>query len=259
MLPTNHHLHRCDPSCCGCPICNHRDKDFIHILSCAHPSRAAWRNSMLGILSATCADQWNTRPRLRDILLCGLRGWFDSPDPDGYQLDSSVYDEEFQQRLIIQQNKIGWKHIFVGRFSWEWSEMQDAFYTTRPIYDPKKCQKGSYWQVAIISCLWDQWYLLWECRNKDLHGADERQSALAERRNALRTLRGFYDLRNHYEPSVQELLMDDIRDNEARSTWDLKAWLTINEPVLRASYQRVKKLTISGMRRSLRSYWPAGP
>jgi hypothetical protein len=207
---------------------------------------------MLSKVKKMC-EKWATRPHLRDILLDGLKGWLESPEPDQYQLSEALYDDEFQ-RLIKQQNNIGWKHVFLGRFSVEWSDMQDAFYVTRPNYNPQKSRKGARWQVAIITCLWDQWYSLWENRNNDLHGADTRQSALIERQNTLRTLRELYDLRNHYEPSAQELLMADIRSYEAKSTWHIRNWISINEPVLRESFKRVKKKAIAGMR-SIRSYW----
>lgn len=253
ILPTNHKLHRNDPSRRGCPSCNHRDEDWTHILRCQNPSREAWRTSMLEAIKDTC-DKWNTRPLLRDILVEGIREWLESPDPDDYNLDQSSYDDAHLCQMIHQQNNIGWKHLFLGRFTWGWSDVQDAYYVSRPDYNQKKCRTGSAWQVAIISCLWDQWYLLWECRNQALHGATKQQTALIERQNAQRTLRELYALRNHYEPSVRDLLMADIRDHEVKPTWHLKAWLAIHEPVLRASYTRARKLAISGMR-SLRQYW----
>lgn len=209
---------------------------------------------MLASLRATCV-KWKTRPRLQTILLDGLQGWLECEDPDGYQLADSLYEDEFTG-LIAQQNKIGWHQVFLGRFNEKWSEMQDVYYTTRPTYNPKKCRTGLHWQVAIIGNIWDQWYLLWEQRNQDVHGADARLMAQTERRNVLRTLREIYALREHYEPSARELLMADIRDHEARSTWHLKSWLAINQPILRASFQRARKLAISGVR-SLRSYWPS--
>lgn len=250
ILPTNHRLHRHEPSRRGCPACSHRDEQWTHILRCPHQSRADWRTGVIAVLKATC-DKLHTRPKLRDLLLDGISGWFASPDPDTYQLQQSGYADEFK-RLISQQNKIGWKHVFLGRFSMEWSNLQDIYYTTRP--DSQQSRKGSTWQVAIINCLWDQWSALWDSRNKDVHGVDARQSASIARQNALRTLRELYDLRDQVEPSARELLMKDIRDHAARSTWHLKTWITINESTLRASYQRAKRLAISGMR-SLRSYW----
>ena len=253
ILPTNHQVHRHDPSRKGCPVCAHRDEDWSHILHCPHQSRKDWRANLIIELQRTC-EKLKTRSRLKDILIDGIKGWLDSEDPESYRLESALYDDEFH-RLIEQQNTIGWNQVFLGRFSWEWSDMQDAYYVTRPDYNPKKSRKGAKWQILIIGRLWTQWYLLWESRNKDVHGADAKQSAEVERRNALRTLNDLYDLRNHYEPSAQDLLMKDIRDHSTRSTWNIKSWITINEPVLRTSYKRAKKMAIRGMR-SLRHYWP---
>ena len=62
----------------------------------------------------------------------------------------------------------------------------DAYYVTRPDYNPKKSWKGARWQTIIIGRLWTQWFILWESRNKDVHGADAKQSTEAERRNTER-------------------------------------------------------------------------
>ena len=96
---------------------------------------------MLSAVKKTC-EKWQTRPNIRNILLDGLKGWLESPEPETYQLAEALYDDEFQ-RLIKQQNTIGWKHVFLGRFSLEWGDMQDAFYVTRPAYHPKKSRKGA--------------------------------------------------------------------------------------------------------------------
>jgi hypothetical protein len=252
ILPTNHSQHRHDPSRRGCPACTCPDEDWAHILRCAHPSRVEWRAQLLEVLATTC-DKWETRLGLRAILLDGIQGWLKSTDPESYQLDTAIYDDEYE-RLIVHQNRIGWKHIFLGRFCWEWVDLQDAHYVTRPNSTGKKRRKGAKWQVAIIGRMWDTWYLLWESRNTDLHGADARQRALVERRNALQTLRELYALRNQYEPTVRELLMADVRDHEVKSTWHIQTWLQINESIFRTSLKRVTKLATAGMR-SLKSSW----
>lgn len=107
---------------------------------------------MLESIRALC-DKWGTRPRIREILLDGLQRWLaESLDPDVYcQLKSTIFAPEFQ-RLINQQHKIGWKEV--GRFSWECSDMSDAYYVTRPDFNPKQRRNGSTWQVAVIGCLW---------------------------------------------------------------------------------------------------------
>ena len=75
-----------------------------------------------------------------------------------------------------------------------------------------KRQAGSYrWQVAaIIGILWYQWRLLWEARNKDLHGADARQRALAKTRDVNRDLRNFNDVEDRLDPHVQQVCSTTI-------------------------------------------------
>ena len=57
---------------------------------------------------------------------------------------------------------------------------------------------------AIITEIWTQWMIVWEIRNKDLHGATETARARAEREEVERTLRDVYDLREQMEPSVHQ-------------------------------------------------------
>lgn len=185
----------------------------------------------------------------------GIQGWLESATPDQFQLPDAVYDDRYH-RLIAHQNQIGWKQIFLGRFAWGWSDAQEAHYVTQPNIDPKRKFKrtGASWQTAIIGSIWDHWYLLWTTRNQDVHGMDKTQAAQIERRNALRELRDVYDRRNLYEPSAQELLMQDIRDHEALSTKQIRNWLAMHRSVLLDSYKRATRAAITGMR-SLRTYW----
>ena len=190
-----------------------------------------------------------------EILVQGVLGWLAWTGETEFQLPPDLYDDAYR-RLILNQNAIGWKHIFLGRFAWDWADSQDDYYATHPGLNPKKRRSGERWQVAIISLLWEQWYELWRARNQDVHGADATKQAAIERRDLLRTLRSLYEKRNLYEPSAQELLMKDIRDHESLSTKQIKNWLAINVPVLQISYRRAKKIAIAGMK-SIRHYFGA--
>ena len=77
-----------------------------------------------------------------------------------------------------------------------------------------------------------------------VHGADTSQRARMERREALRTLREIYDQRHQYEPSAQELLMNEIREHEIMTTKQIQNWLAINATVLQSNNKRAKKLAI---------------
>jgi hypothetical protein len=68
---------------------------------------------------------------------------------------------------------------FLGRFSKEWSALQNDYYAqkaeeaeTEQLQKKIKKQTGRQWQLALIGLLWEQWWVLWESRNKDLHGKD---------------------------------------------------------------------------------------
>ena len=143
-----------------------------------------------------------------------------------FELPADLYEDEYR-RLILSQNSIGWKHLFMGRFSNDWAAHQDDFYFTNPGINPKKRRSGERWQVAIIGVVWESWNEVWKTRNQDVHGADATQTATIERRDVLRSLRRIYDKRRMYEPSSQELLMKDIRDHEGHTTRQLKNWLAI--------------------------------
>ena len=252
ILPTNHSVHRNDPARRGCPICNNKDETWMHLPRCKHLTRERWRTAFFVDLRKT-SIKWKMRHSLWNILRDGLLGWLASEEPFTYQLEDAIYEEEFT-RLITQQNQIGWHNIFLGRFSGEWELLQDNHYRTQPNYNSKKSPRGSRWQVAIIGTIWTQWYKVWVLRNSDVHGADSTHQAIIDRHDALRTLRRLYELKEHVEPSVRTLLMEDIRHHEVKSTWHIKNWIAINEPILRASFRRAKKKAIAGML-SIRHYF----
>ena len=96
-------------------------------------------------------------------------------------------------------------------------------------------------------------------RNNDLHGADKSEKAQAERTEVERTLREIYDIKCQLEPSVQQLLCQDITDHFNKSVWFNKNWLAIHAPLVTImSLKRVKTRAIQGVR-SIRSYFTLGP
>ena len=81
--------------------------------------------------------------------------------------------------IIIQQNAIGWRHLFNGRFGKAWSVYQDQYYKSQPSQSSKHMATGEKWQVSIILYIWDKWFTLWQQRNQEVHGHDARTKAVA--------------------------------------------------------------------------------
>jgi hypothetical protein len=109
--------------------------------------------------------------------------------------------------------------LFLGRFSIDWSEIQEDHYANMINSKDGKKRTGQKWQQAVIGEIWNQWFHVWGMRNKDLHGNNESAKARAEREEVERTLRDIYDLREQMEPSVQQLLCQELTDHFAKPLW----------------------------------------
>ena len=252
VLPTGRHVYRADQLRNKCPLCKTVTEDWSHILKCRHPDREEWRTTML-TRWASKAPALKTRPMLQRILNDAIAGWFMSDTPD-FQLDPMVYPTDVR-RLIHHQNDIGWHQVFLGRFATEWSEIQDIYYiqVNQEARDKKVKRTGQRWQVALIEFLWDQWWAVWERRNRDLHGSDAKSRAQAESREAHRTLRDLYDLRSRTDPHVQRVFHQDIHEHLAQPTWHTQNWIAVHGPLIRNNVRMASERAKAGMR-SIRDY-----
>ena len=211
---------------------------------------------MLHAIDRKC-DDLKTAPELRAILLKALKAWTHSladTTETPFLVDPTSASTPALTRLIANQNDIGWKHVFLGRFCTDWSDVQDAHYATMLNKKEGKRRTGEQWQKEIINEIWSQWFLVWAMRNQDLHGVNESTRARAEREETERTLRDIYDLREQMEPSVQQLLCKELADHFAKPLWFNKNWLAIHGPLVKKSVQRAKKKAIQGVR-SIRQYF----
>ena len=253
ILPTGKVLHRKDTIRNRCPACKQIMEDWQHIMRCPAKNRQSWRDNTVKAVTIKC-QSLSTRPAVQAVLIAGLNGWLQCND-ERFELDASKYHHDMQH-LIHHQNLIGWQQLFLGRFSWKWSDLQDDFYAVRREPSKMKRLSGQRWQTAIIGAIWEQWYLVWAIRNEDLHGATESAKSRAIAAEVRRDLSDLYDRRNQMEPNVQELLFDTLEEHLEQPTWVTKNWLSMNSTSMRASIKRATKKAITGVR-SLRQYFSA--
>lgn len=255
LLPTNVKLHRVDPRRNRFPSCQARPETWYHILRCKSEAHTQWQTTMVKVVARKC-DDLHTMPRLKAILLQALQEWcLHSNDEAPYQLSAPRTAPAAIRRLVVyQQNAIGWEHVFLGRFSSKLSYLQDEYYARRAHSIDTTRQTGLRWQIALISTLWNQWFLLWAIRNQSLHGADSKTRTQAERREVDRMLVDIYDVRNQMEPSIQQLLCQDITEHFTKSVSYNKNWLAVYGPLVRQSIQRAKLKAIQGVK-SIKSYF----
>ncbi|KAI2502333.1 hypothetical protein MHU86_12137 [Fragilaria crotonensis] len=235
-----------------CPLCSCDSETRDHIIRCQAAARSHWRTALQTRLQSF-HDQAQTSPLLRHLLQEALQQWFQTDDD--IVVSPIFYPVELRE-IIRQQNDIGWRQIFNGRFSKEWSIAQDAYYR-RVLPKPGGTlarRSGARWQRQLILAVWDWWFELWKSRNEDVHGADQRTQAEAQRREVTRRLGEIYDQRSQLEPQVQQLLLPTLQDHIQRPTWVNHNWLAVNANIFRESMRRARSRAIQGVR-SIRTYF----
>jgi hypothetical protein len=254
ILPTSAYLNRQDKGKRLCPCCSHPKETRDHVLRCPALSRNRWRHSFLTSLGQFC-DAQHTAPSLKHLLLDTCRSWLYHNTDEVYN-PNPMHHPASLRSLILQQTEIGWRQLFNGRFCVQWSRIQDAYLYRTQAARPGSSAKltGDRWQTKLILFFWEQWRVVWKLRNESLHGKDTAARAVAEANEVKRRLKDIYDLRGHMEPSVQELLCQDIHHHLAKPTWATTNWLHIHVPLFQASVRRVKARAIQGVR-NIRMYF----
>jgi hypothetical protein len=252
LLPTAAQANKFDGGNRRCALCGSLDEDYFHIIRCPHRTRGEWRTQLLARLRDSFLHS-NTSPMLCKLMLDGLRQWFDSSDND-VNLCPDEYHPQMRQ-IILQQNKIGWAQVLLGRFSAAWESQQRRYQLTQRGEEDDRSQNST-WQANVILLLWKQWYTLWKQRNRDVHGHDERTRLETTTREVRRQLSEIYQHRTFYEIHVQKLLHADVTEHEQHSLRVTQNWLSMNAPIFRDSYRRVKRRVTTGMR-SIRDYFSA--
>jgi hypothetical protein len=190
----------------------------------------------------------------------GLGQWLsgsDSPlvDPDRYPPDV--------HGVIRQQTKVGWKQIMLGRFVREWRRVQGLY--SDKIITPSQIASAAphkrtteKWLTGLIAVLWDQWYILWEDRNQDLHGRDtqERQSNL--RQDVNRQLNEIYANRHFLDPKFNSLLLQNPEAHADHSLQVTINWLRMHAPMFKENMRKVRRLALERVR-SIRTYFQPAP
>ena len=167
-------------------------------------------------------------------------------------------------RLIRQQNKIGWRQLFLGRFVTEWARLHDD-YTFNAVRNPTLFfSKGTYkrtgdqWCQDITTILWAQWTVVWALRNAVIHGKDELARRQRQEQEDLRQLRQMYSQKQLMEPRVQNLLFETVEEHEQLPANSIHNWLAIHVGLVQQSIKQVSTRAIQGVR-SICHYFQPNP
>jgi ribonuclease HI len=237
-----------------CPGCQQADETRDHILRCPNDKYRNWRALFYeGIKKFH--ETADTSPLLRNLWNEAMEVWF-ATEIEDIQVSPVLFPNELR-RVIIQQNAIGWRQVFNGRFSNEWAQVQNE-YTARRTTANSTCKSvglnGLQWQQKFILEIWKSWRKVWTLRNEMVHGKDLAAQKVAQRQAITAELHAIYQHRNHIEPHVQTLLLPDVQEHLQRPPGATRNWLNTNVPVLRESLRRAKRNAVKGVR-SIKSYF----
>ena len=164
-------------------------------------------------------------------MLDGLESHFvpghDPPQPEEHQ-------EQYRE-AIRQQSAIGWRNFIKGRWSKEWRRLQAIYYDSQP--EQIEGHNQTSWATSLIRKMWDQWYEMWESRNKDRHGGDAAASAEADRVQAIREIEMLYEDAELVAKQTGELdfFAAPIEDLLKKPTHVLLNWLSLWKELIQSA------------------------
>jgi hypothetical protein len=171
-------------------------------------------------------------PVLLDILREGLLCWLSTKS-----IDSTPYPPRYQ-RLLKQQHSIGWNNLIRGKFSEEWSYLQQQYCTRHNrTTSHSQCQ----WLTKLLQTIWYRIHTLWLSRINDRHGRTSKAKSQASHQQSQRTIRSLYLLKDLVLSEDRDLFYDDVTAHLQQPLRELNAWVTTHQGLIGYSV-RVAKL-----------------
>mmetsp|Transcript_5144 Transcript_5144/g.7926 ORF Transcript_5144/g.7926 Transcript_5144/m.7926 type:complete len:219 (-) Transcript_5144:464-1120(-) len=162
-----------------------------------------------------CFVKKSTDAHLMVLLTKGLQSWRKNEE-----LNTDNFPEWYHQ-LISEQNAIGWRQLFNGRWSTQWSVIQHQHYQQKKT----KNQTGHKWSKQMLLVIWDLWDELWKCRNSTEHGDSITDQHAITRGRLLQELKDLYADSTNYVPSDRKFLLQNYQEHAKKSYLSISSWL----------------------------------
>ena len=105
-----------------------------------------------------------------------------------------------------------------------WAKQQDAYLTRIQKKDSRKT--GTVWATNLAAQLLQQWWNLWEDRNKVRHGKDKEQQWQKKQEQLQREVELLYEKADELPANLLDhIFRRPLEEQMAKSPGDIKAWL----------------------------------
>ena len=215
----------------SCSTCGCDTEDTNHLYTCPHQSRDRWRKQVHRNLRKKM-EKSHTDQTLADIALEGLTSFLEGRAVDIHDLPDKYH------KLLEEQDEIGWNNFLKGRWSKEWSRLQEEHLIS--IGAKTDRLNGTSWATNMIGTIWTDWFELWTMRNEDRHGKDKSSRASAKRGQMIREVEALYMLASEVHPEDTDIFDVELETLLQRSTSSLFSWKANWEPVIRSSINKYR-------------------
>ena len=184
----------------------------------------------------------NTDPTLSTILLKGITLWRNHTPFNITNLGPQY------RKLVHEQDNIGWRQIFNGRWSKSWSKIQAC-------HEGKTGSNNPNWGKQILTVLWNQWDSLWKLRNKVQHGNSPDDKIRIRIENAKTELESIYNNKTLYVPLDLKFLFPSYKTHfQSKKLYQIENWLQYYRGVFKQSIKEAQKASIANTK-SMQKYF----
>ena len=233
-----HQLHQMGMSnndkCKLCDECETRE----HMMHCKHPSRTKWKISFIDKLRKLMKNK-NTGYALEDTIATVLTQWLDTG-----KVELDTFPHRFHD-AINTQSMIGWVNFFSGRISQHWLSLFEETRTTQTFNTEGEKQRyydGTVWGAAIVEHTLRSHIKLWEQRNKDVHGEDDKddkENANFRRERMIIEVRRMHSFMDEVCPIDMHLFKENLEEFISDSTTDkLAVYVTSHKKAIKTSMKQ---------------------
>ena len=200
IAPTGKYAHRYDshqPS--QCPVCDCQVECNNHLMACLAPSREVFRLKFMRRVSGLQGGKTATDNMLWQILFRGLTAVHSGHDGI---IPIDDYPPTYHE-LIQHQNRLGWIHLYRGRWSCHWRTAHERWCRGK---DPESIySNGGDWVCVVGRIVLSGWFELWALRNQERHttnSVEQNDTIHAVVRSQLQEI---YSFRNQVRPVDRDI------------------------------------------------------